>query len=487
MDETHYISGKWIEGTGDRHVSINPATNTLIWEGRQATAAEVDEAVLAARSAFSHWGSLSIENRIDYLRTYESALKERKQSLIESISLETGKPLWESAQEVGSMIAKVEISIEAIQERCPDRQVADTLFTRHKPHGVVAVFGPFNFPGHLPNGHIIPALLAGNTVVFKSSDKTPLVAREMIRCMEHFPNGTVNLVQGGAPTGRSLAAHAQIDGLFFTGSHRVGMLLMEAFSRRPEKILALEMGGNNPLIVSEPGDLETAAYQTILSAYLTSGQRCSCARRLILEDGKEGDEFLKVLTHIAASIQVGPYTEQPEPFMGPLIDIEAAENLLNAQAVYGSEGGKCLVEMVQMHAGLPFLTPGLMDVTKARHRADEELFGPFLKVIRVPSFEAAIAEANNTAYGLTAALISMNKEKYRRFFREVRAGVVNWNHPTTGASSRAPFGGLGKSGNFRPSGYYAADYCSYPVASMEQENAHLPKQILPGITLLAKS
>ncbi|MCC5832863.1 MAG: succinylglutamate-semialdehyde dehydrogenase [Chlamydiales bacterium] len=483
----HYISGKWIKGSGESHISKNPSTQAVIWEGRHATSEEVGDAVHSARAAFAKWRSLPFEKRIDYLREYEAALKKRKSSLIETISMETGKPLWESAQEVASIIAKIEVSIEAVGERCPSRQVAENLYTRHKPHGVAAIFGPFNFPGHLPNGHIVPALLAGNTVIFKGSDHAPLVAAEIVKCMEHFPEGVVNLVQGGPSIGSSLALHPQIDALFFTGSHKVGMLLTKAFGHHPEKILALEMGGNNPLIVSEPGDLEAASYLTILSAYLTSGQRCSCARRLILEEGREGEEFLKVLAHMVASIQVGPYTDSPEPFMGPVINETSAESLLNAQAVYGSEGGKSLVEMVQLKKGFPFLTPGLMDLTEVGSRPDEELFGPFLKVIRVPSFDAAIEEANNTAYGLTASLISENREKYRRFYQEARAGIINWNHPTTGASSRAPFGGIGKSGNFRPSGYYAADYCAYPVASMERESTLLPKEILPGITLLAKT
>ncbi len=199
------------------------------------------------------------------------------------------------------------------------------------------------------------------------------------------------------------------------------------------------------------------------------------------------DEFLKVLAHMVSSIQVGAYTDHPEPYMGPLIHMDIVEKLLNIQAVLCSEGGKCLVEMVPLRENLPFLSPGLMDITEAHHHMDEEHFGPFLKVTRVPTFEAALKEANNTTYGLTAALLSTNREKYKQFYNEVRAGVINWNFPTTGANSRAPFGGLGKSGNFRPSGYYAADYCSYPVASMERESVHLPKQISPGITLLAKT
>ncbi len=487
MRESHFISGSWVEGFGEPFRSLNPATQSTLWEGRQATPDEVHEAVSAAREAFPKWSALNFEKRLSFLKEYEKTLKENNSQLVEAICQETGKPKWESTQEVNAMIGKIDVSVEAYRERCPDKAVTSTLHTRHKPHGVAAVLGPFNFPAHLPNGHIVPALLAGNTVVFKSSDYTPLVAETMMRCLSSLPRGVINLVQGKETTGHSLAIHPQIDALFFTGSHKTGALLLDAFRHHPEKILALEMGGNTPLIVTETNDLEGAAYLTIQSAYLTAGQRCSCARRLIVPTGKEGDEFLKILTHMVASIQVGPYTDQPEPFMGPLIDLGITEKLLNAQATYGAEGGDCLVEMTPLKAELPFLTPGLMDVTEVHHIVDEELFGPFLKVTRVPNFETAIKEANRTRYGLAAGLISSNPEKYHRFYREVRAGVINWNHPTTGASSRAPFGGLGNSGNFRPGGYYAADYCSYPVASMEQETLHIPRQIAPGITFLAKS
>ncbi len=481
MNNSNYIDGKWSPGRGDTLISTNPATNEVNWEGFKASQEEVAEAVAAARTAFLKWGRIPLEERISYLRQYETALRDKKPELVEAISKETGKPLWESAQEVSAMITKVEISINAYNERCPNKKITETLYTHHKPHGVVAVFGPFNFPGHLPNGHIVPALLAGNCVVYKCSEETPLVGQTVLSCMEHFPEGVINLLQGDASTGHFLAVHPKIDGLFFTGSHKVGALLMEAFEHHPDKILALEMGGNNPLVMCDATDLSAAAYVTIQSAYLTAGQRCSCARRLIVLEGKEGDAFLDILTEMASTIQVGPYTSDPEPFMGPLINMNIVERLLNAQATYGTEGGECLVEMKPLTEGLPFLTPGLMDVTKAHHHVDEELFGPFLKVIRVPTFEAAIKEANDTAYGLSASLLSSSHEKFEQFYHEIRAGVINWNHPTTGASSNAPFGGVGKSGNFRPSGYYAADYCSYPVASMEAPHVFLPKQMPPGI------
>ncbi|MFZ0564904.1 MAG: succinylglutamate-semialdehyde dehydrogenase [Chlamydiales bacterium] len=489
---SHYISGSWIEGNGEELISTNPATNEVIWEGAHATHEEVNEAVEAAHEALPVWSRLPLEKRILFLRQFSRNLKKNQDSLAETISKETGKPLWESKLEVTSMIQKIPISIEAYYERCSEKQIitpTSAIITHHKPHGVIAVFGPFNFPGHLPNGHIVPALLAGNTVVFKSSEKTPLTAQEIIKCWESvsLPPGVLNLVQGGSVTGQALASHPSVAGIFFTGSHRTGNKLAHELSHHPEKILALEMGGNNPLVVTDITDLETAAYLTIQSAYLTSGQRCSCARRLILIKGHEGDEFLKVLSHMISSLKIGKYTDRPEPFMGPVISMESMEQLLNAQATFGARGGKELIEMKAPIKGTSFLTPGLMDVSEVAHRPDEELFGPFLQVIQVNDFDEAIQEANRTSYGLTASLLSHSLQKYQKFFYEVEAGVINWNNGTTGASSRSAFGGIKKSGNHRPSAYYAADYSSYPVASIESQEMHLPDKLSPGVTLLARS
>lgn len=487
-EKCHYIAGEWREGVGETFSSDDPSRGIELWNGRHATQDEVNETVLAARESFPAWSALSLDERVGFIHQFEEKLKAG--NLAETISQETGKPLWEAKQEVAAMGQKIPASIEAYKERCPQKDLSvgvSTLSVRHKPHGVVAVFGPFNFPGHLPNGHIIPALLAGNTVVLKGSELTPSVSTMMVSFWEGLPKGVLNLVQGGPDTGHYTASHPQIDGLFFTGSHHTGMLLMDTFKAHPEKILALEMGGNNPLVISDVSDLEAAAYLTIQSAFLTAGQRCTCARRLILPEGKEGDEFLKVLIHMAASIQVGPYTQHPEPFMGPVISTHSAEKLLNAQALLGSQGGVCLLEMRPLADNAPLLTPGIMDVTHVAHRRDEELFGPFLQIIRVPSFEEAIREANNTSYGLAAALFSRSQAKFQHFYQHVRAGVINWNSPTTGASGKAPFGGVGKSGNHRPGGYYAADYCSYPVASLESEDIYLPKDHTLGITFLART
>ncbi|MBR9980187.1 MAG: succinylglutamate-semialdehyde dehydrogenase, partial [Desulfatitalea sp.] len=404
------------------------------------------------------------------------------------IARETGKVLWDARAEVAAMISKVAISARAYTERTGRREVligGVRHVVRHRPHGVVAVLGPCNFPGHLPNGHIVPALLAGNTVVFKPSELTPLVAAETLRCWLEagLPRGVLNVVQGAGQTGALLVSHPDIDGLFFTGSYETGKMLHQQFSGRPEKILALEMGGNNPLVIWRVSDPRAAAYHAIQSAFLTTGQRCTCARRLIVSADEQGRSFLQLLLEMARRIRIGAYTDQPEPFMGPLVSMPEAQKLLTAQAALQAAGGRILLEMQSLTEKLPFLSPGIVDMTTASQRPDKEYFGPLLQVIRVPDFEQAINAANQTAYGLTAAVFTDEEGLYERFRRKVRTGLVNWNRPTTGASSAAPFGGIGISGNHRPSAYYAADYCAYPVASMESDKISMPPEVTPGLTL----
>jgi succinylglutamic semialdehyde dehydrogenase len=483
-----FINRQWQIGSGPMFTSRNPMSEDIVWQGHSACEADVNNAVAAARTAFKEWSNVSLEARITCLEKFRDIVAESCDTLAETISKETGKPLWESKGEVKSIANKVTISIDAYRNRCPEvskEQTNALLKTRHKPHGVIAILGPFNFPGHLPSGHIIPALLAGNTIVFKPSELTPLVGQMLIQCWEKsgLPIGVINLIQGGRATGRLLVNHPDINGLFFTGSWQTGKILTEQFAKHPGKILVLELGGNNPLIVSSVKDLKSAALITIQSAYLTSGQRCTCARRLIVPVGENGDAFIHELIKMIGEIKVGPYTDLPEPFMGPVISESAAQHLIATQDALKAKGGKPLIEMHLVKLDTALLSPGLIDITDTQNPVDEEVFGPLLQLIRVPDFDAAIVEANKTTYGLSAGLLSDKQDEYEKFYREIRAGVINWNTPLTGSSSAAPFGGIGRSGNFRPSAYYAADYCAYPVASMEATTVKLPVELPPGIDL----
>jgi succinylglutamic semialdehyde dehydrogenase len=468
--------------------STNPATGEVNWEGAAATSDEIDRAVRAARDAFESWSDLSLDRRIDHLRRFADHVKQTKPRLSESISREIGKPRWEANAEVDAVVGKVEQSVKAYHDRrrSDESEAAGVKSrTRYKPHGVVAVFGPFNFPAHLPNGHIVPALLAGNTVVFKPSEAAPLVADVMVEMWREsgLPPGVLNLVQGGRETGQSLASHPGIDGILFTGSFAAGRAINQMLAGEPGKIVALEMGGNNPLVVHDVADLTAAAYMIVQSAYVTAGQRCTCARRLILPDGPQVDALLERLAAMTRTIQVGAYTDEPEPFSGPVISDAAAEKVLAAQDELRSRGGGVLVELQSIGPRRAMLSPGLIDTTDVRERVDTEVFGPLLQVIRVRDFDDAIREANHTSYGLAAGLLSDSRELWERFVKRIRAGVVNWNRPTTGASGGLPFGGVGRSGNHRPSGYWAADYCSYPVATMETGDLSVPKALPAGIQI----
>ena len=452
-------------------VSTDPMTGAIVWKG---VPGNVDAAVVKARKAFPRWAQTSLAERIAHTRRFQEIVLERKAAFAEAIPRETGKPLWEAQTEVAGTAAKVTISIEAQETRAGVRQgelAGARQFVRHKPHGVLAVLGPYNFPAHLPNGHFVPALLAGNTIVFKPSELTPHVAEFMVSCWNeaNLPDGVLNIVQGQGETGRILAAHGDIDGLLFTGSHTTGLKLHQQFAGQPDKILALEMGGNNPLIAwdLDQSVIEAAATLIVQSAYISAGQRCTCARRLIVQE--EGYErIIDAVTALTDKLIVGGPFDQPEPFMGPVISNQAADGLQRSYEQLIGNGGQIIRPLHRADPELPLLSPALVDVTDVQID-DEEHFGPLLQVCRVGSFDEAIQTANNTRFGLAAGLIGGNEDLYKRFWAESRAGVVNWNRPTTGASSNAPFGGIGLSGNHRPSAYYAADYSAWPVASLEAE------------------
>ena len=450
-------------------VSCEPATGAEMW---RAPVGDVDAAVSRARSAWTGWAAQPLAERITCLRRFAEIVQGDADDFARLIARETGKPLWESRTEVAAVAAKVEISIRAHEERTGTRTLEGaapaSAMLRHRPHGVLAVLGPYNFPAHLPNGHIVPALIAGNAALFKPSEKTPATGEFLVDCYHRagVPQDVVQLLVGGPDEGKALVGHPQVDGVLFTGSERAGIAINRALAGEPGKIVALEMGGNNPIVLWETPHLAQAAALIVQSAYTTAGQRCTAARRLIVK-AELFDAAVGELQSIIQRIIVGAPFDEPAPFLGPVIDNQAADALMAGQADLVAQGGVPLVPMRRPDPALPFLTPGLIDTTDIAERPDAELFGPLLQVIRVNGFEEAIAEANATRFGLSASLIGGTRARYEHFWTGIRAGIVNWNRPTNGASSAAPFGGVGNSGNHRPAAYYAADYCAYPVASTE--------------------
>ncbi len=468
-DKSVFINGKWHLGLGEEVRRHDPASGETTYIAKSADKSQVRLAVEAASNTFDSWSKLKREARIEYMEAYAKALEKRAALIAETISRDTGKPLWETKTEAQTMIGKIAISIRAYNERTGNfskPMAFGNIALNHRAYGVMAVLGPFNFPGHLPNGHIVPALLAGNTIVFKPSELAPKVSLLMIDALQEagLPPGVVNLIIGARDTGAALLESNGINGVLFTGSANTGTFIHKLFGGRPEVSLALEMGGNNPLIISEPCEINAAADMIIHSSFITTGQRCSCARRIILPAGKFGDEIIDALIEKTKKMRIGAWNDSDEPFIGPLINAQMAQNMKEFENNLVSMGGKGILKTEILDRGAAFVSPALIDMSSVQKNHDEELFAPLAQIFRFNNFDEAINIANDTRFGLSSGLICDDEALWERAQNELRAGLINWNRPTTGASGELPFGGPGLSGNGRPSAYYAADYCAFPIA-----------------------
>ena len=464
MTHSLYINGQWRAGHGDEFKSVNPSDGSEIWSGHAANKDDVAAAFEAAHQAFESWSRTPLKERMAIVVRYKELALAAKESMGELIAKETGKQLWDATGEGGALSAKVDISLAAYEDRTGEL-TRETGFghaaLQHRAHGVMAVLGPYNFPAHLPNGQILPALIAGNTVVFKPSEQTPAVGEALIKLYAEagFPKGVINMVQGARDTGAAVLDHPKLDGVLFTGSANTGAFIHKKFGGRPEIVLALEMGGNNPLIVWDVAHAEAAASIIAQSAFITTGQRCTCARRLIVPNDAKGEAIIAAVASFIDRMSLGAWDE--EATMGPLISADIAGHVVkNANTL----GGRAIRASSISDKGPAYVTPGFYDVTNV-DVADEEIFGPVLQVTRVADWDAAITEANNTKFGLAAGLVSDDASLWEDFRLRIRAGVVNFNRPTTGAASFLPFGGPGASGNHNPGAYYAADFCAWPMAS----------------------
>lgn len=452
-------------------ISCEPATGAEVWRG---IVCDVDDVVSRARRAWPAWAAQPLSNRMELVRRFANEVRKEAEKLATTIARETGKPMWEARAEVEQVVNKVEVSIRAYAERTAQRKfdsaLQGTMAVRHKPHGVLAVLGPFNYPAHLPNAHIVPALIAGNVVIFKPSEKTPATGEILARCFHRagISAAVMQLAIGGPAEGQALVSHDGVDGVLFTGSANTGIAINRRLATRPDKLVALEMGGNNAMVVWDTPKLTDAAALIVQSAFATAGQRCTATRRLIVKSSMY-DAVIAEVKGLADRIICGAPFDEPAPFMGPVIDNAAADGLAESFVYLLSNGGKAIKHLVRSQESLPFLSPAIIDTTAMKDRPDVELFGPILQVIRVEDFDEAIAEANNTRFGLATSLIGGTPQEYNKFWANARAGIVNWNRATVNPSHAAPVGGIGLSGNHRPTGYYAADYCAYPVASGEME------------------
>lgn len=449
--------------------SIEPATGLLLWQGEES-----DVAAEAARVAagWPQWAARPFTYRVEAMRRFANLVRGKEVELSDLISRETGKPVWDAKGEVAALLESVEQSIAAYSTRTGQKRLDGAMGARqalrHKPHGVMAVITPHCTPALLPVAQIAPALIAGNGVLFKPSEKVPATALFLTTLMHEagVPRDVLSCVIGAADAGKALVAHDGVAGIVFTGSAHVGLSINRALVSRPDRIAALHMGGNNPMILWDMTDIRTAVALVIQSSFLSTGQICTAGRRLIVRDSM-ADAVIETLRHTTNRLIIDAPHADVSPYMGPIIDMEMADGLTESFLYLMSNGGKPITHMRRPKDGLPFVTPGIIDVTAMEKRIDIELFGPILQIVRVADFDAAIAEANATRYGLAAALFGGSEEQYDRFWAASSAGLVNWNRPLTGSLPGLPSGGIGLSGNHRAGGSGAADHCAYPVASAE--------------------
>lgn len=471
---------------GNEITSLNPFSGEILWSSNNPPISLVIKAIKSAKESFLSWASTTLEERIEILTKFTKIVDEKRQYLVQIVAEEASKPFWEANIEVNSLITKLAASIEAynIRNKVTSREVKGLISkTRYKPHGVVCVLGPYNFPLSMANGHIMPSLLAGNTVIFKPSELTPLsgIAVSQIWQEAGLPKGVLNCLIGDKTIGKYIVEHNDIDGVFFVGSHQAGITILQSTITSPNKIIAVEMGGNSPLVIEDyDRDKENEIISLIIhSAFITSGQRCSAARRLYIN--RKSKTILNKLSKVLSNLKIGDINDNPEPFCGAMIRPKFATNVFNQVQELVSKGAreinKCIIEGINK----TIVRPTLLDMQQCSHDKDEEIFGPVLKIYYYDDLKEAIEASNNTKFGLAAGIVTQDKSKYDLFYNKIKAGIVNWNQQLTGATTFAPFGGIKQSGNYRPAGYLSADYCSYALASFEVEPSQIKLANTPGI------
>ena len=446
----------------------------------------VDDAVAHARAACPGWARTPLHERKACMLALKHSLSAHAGELALLIAREIGKPLWEADTEVQAALAKIDVTLGDGLDLVAPREVGGPSQSyAFRPHGVAAVIGPFNFPLHLIHGHVVPALVTGNTVVVKPSELAASVGQLYARCMHEagLPPGVFNLVQGAAETGARLAAHPGVDAVMLTGSYAVGQAIKRATLEQPHKLLALELGGRNPAIVLADADLDKAVHDVLWGAFVTAGQRCS-GTAVALVERRIYAAFAAHLTQKLDRLRVGDPLAA-DVFMGPLISEAARARYLASLREAERDGVVTLRGSLHVE-GVPngaYVSPSVHEVQAPRGLAyeSEELFGPDLALELVDDLDQAIARANASPYGLSTSVFCAQASAFTYALDRLRYGCVNWNAPTCGASSRLPFGGTRKSGNHRPAALFSTLYTTYPVASLHGASTLDTSKLSPGM------
>jgi succinylglutamic semialdehyde dehydrogenase len=449
----------------------------VLWEAN-ISYEHIDAVIESSIKGFETWRKMSFETRIGYLKKYQEIVRTKKDDIAMALALEVGKPLWEAKTEAAALDSKVSVTITDSFERIKQETIKDVMpkidgHVVYKPLGPSFVIGPFNFPCHLANGQILSALLAGNSIIFKPSEKTIYSAQLMIECFHEagFPEGVINFINGTGYTAGKITGDKRIKGIFFTGSRGVGLKILENTHKDLNKLVALELGGKNSTIIHHDTNISHALPELLRACFLTSGQRCT-STSMILIHRKIEQEFIQKFKEVTERIKVGHPLSNPDPFMGPLID-EHAEKLYFDFCHFGKqEGAEEIVSPTKLDIGHKgyYVSPSIHYAKNPNLNGkfiQEEIFGPNCFFVPYDDIEEAIKITNCTEYGLAASVFTRDSDIYKLCLRDIDSGLINLNRSTVGATARLPFGGLKNSGNHRPAAVSMIDHCVGTVASLE--------------------
>lgn len=442
----------------------------------------ISQIVESAQQGQIIWKKTPIETKIQLLKQYQIEVTNSKNELATAISLETGKPLWEALTEVASVISKVDVTISDSLPRIKNKIITNVLpetdgHIFYKPIGPCLIIGPFNFPCHLANGQILSALISGNSIIFKPSEKTFYSAQLLIECFHkaNFPKGVINFILGDGEVGKRLLKEKSIKGVFFTGSKEVGKKILDVTHNDLTKLVSLELGGKNTSIVHQDADLKLVLPELLKSCFLTSGQRCTSTAIVAIQKNIL-NEFLEKFHFYSKKIIIDhPIDFVKTPFMGPLIDQSAVDSYLLFMGMAKREGiqeimrGKIIEKNKKGH----YVSPSIHLTEKWNHESlflQSEIFGPNVTFVPYDHIDEAIKIANATEYGLASALFSNDRSLFNYCVDEIDAGLINFNRSTVGASAKLPFGGVKNSGNYHPAALTTIDSCVYQMSALEVKN-----------------
>lgn len=477
----NYYSSGWRLGSGRELTSTSPWDGSELWRGQEPTREQVNDAVLNASSAQASWRRLTVDQRHSHLARFVELVKRDAELLATTVARESGKPLWEARTEVGAVQGKLLATTKALDSRAstialetPIQGVPGVVETLFKPLGVVSVLGPYNFPIHMANGHIIPALLAGNAVIYKPSELGLASSHQYAELLleSGIPEGVFTFLPGTGDVGRWLVEHPTIRGVYFTGSEAVGAKL-RSICAASNKRCAVEAGGNCSLYVESYDDEPGALSTVIQSAFWGGGQRCNSARNLLVTSDVLASGFIERLVEKAQALAFSSDFRSETNFFGPMRRSHDVARVGQARDRLRNLGGQELLSGSSIEENDLFLTPTISMMPVGTGLDSEETMGPLLRIYEVKDALSAAHLANQTRLRLIAGIISTSESSYQTFLENADFGGINWNCPTSAASGYASFGGAGESGNYSPAGFLSIDYCVTAQSVMRKDTSRV--------------